>query len=74
MTYRDDDLTHFEAHCAPPLPSPRQWGQLPHDGASIWHARYGEGPPVVLPSVGHVVPLQQPDVFDAALLDFLNER
>lgn len=41
----DDDLTRFEAHGAPPLPS-----------------------------VGHLVPVPQPEVFDAAMLGFLSER
>jgi pimeloyl-ACP methyl ester carboxylesterase len=44
----DDDLTRFEAEGAPPLPEPRHQGRLMHDGARIWHASFGEGPPVVL--------------------------
>lgn len=44
----DDELIRFEAHGARPLPEPRLQGRLLHDGAFLWHARYGDGPPVVL--------------------------
>ena len=44
----DDDLVRFEAHGADPLPAADIEGWLDHDGARIWHASYGDGPPVVL--------------------------
>ena len=44
----DDDLVRFEAHGAGPLPATGTEGWLDHDGARIWHASYGDGPPVVL--------------------------
>jgi len=44
----DDDLEHFEAEGAPPLPMPAQQGFVDHDGARIWYASYGAGPPVIL--------------------------
>jgi alpha/beta hydrolase fold len=44
----DDDLVRFEAHGADPLPAAEMEGWLDHDGARIWHASYGHGPPVVL--------------------------
>jgi pimeloyl-ACP methyl ester carboxylesterase len=45
---KDDDLVRFEAHGADPLPAADIEGWLDHDGARIWHASYGDGPPVVL--------------------------
>jgi hypothetical protein len=44
----DDDLVRFEAHGAGPLPAADIEGWLDHDGARIWHASYGDGPPVVM--------------------------
>src|SRR5579872_4841346 len=44
----DDDLERFEAEGAPPLPMPAQQGFVDHDGARIWYASYGAGPPVIL--------------------------
>ncbi len=44
----DDDLVRFEAHGAGPLPAADIEGWLDHDGARIWRASYGDGPPVVL--------------------------
>jgi pimeloyl-ACP methyl ester carboxylesterase len=44
----DDDLVRFEAHGTDPLPPADIEGWLDHDGARIWHASYGDGPPVVL--------------------------
>ena len=44
----DDDLVRFDAHGADPLPAAEMEGWLDHDGARIWHASYGDGPPVVL--------------------------
>jgi pimeloyl-ACP methyl ester carboxylesterase len=44
----DDDLKRFEADGAAPLPDTNDQGYIEHDGARIWHASYGSGPPVVL--------------------------
>lgn len=44
----DDDLQHFEAHGAAPLPITDDQGYVEHDGARIWYATYGSGPPVIL--------------------------
>jgi pimeloyl-ACP methyl ester carboxylesterase len=44
----DDDLVRFEARGADPLPTADIEGWLDHDGARIWNASYGDGPPVVL--------------------------
>src|SRR5438046_1209689 len=44
----DDDLEKFEAEGAPPLPVPTEEGTVENDGARIWHASFGSGPPVVL--------------------------
>ena len=44
----DDDLTHFETHGAAPLPVASDHGRVDHDGAQIWYATYGSGPPVIL--------------------------
>lgn len=45
---QDDDLRNFEAHGAAPLPAADAEGYVEHDGARIWHAAYGAGPPVIL--------------------------
>ena len=44
----DDDLTKFAAHGAAPLPASSDQGYVDHDGARIWYASYGSGPPVIL--------------------------
>jgi len=44
----DDDLSRFAAEGAPPLPEADVEGHVQHDGARIWYATYGSGPPVVL--------------------------
>lgn len=48
MEFRDDDLAHFEAYGAAPLPGTSDEGYVAHDGARLWYATYGAGPPVVL--------------------------
>jgi pimeloyl-ACP methyl ester carboxylesterase len=48
MESYDDDLQKFEAHGAPPLPVTGDQGFVDHDGARLWYATYGSGPPVVL--------------------------
>jgi pimeloyl-ACP methyl ester carboxylesterase len=44
----DDDLKHFEAHGAAPLPEAAEEGFVDHDGARIAWSAYGAGKPVVL--------------------------
>ncbi len=44
----DDDLSRFEADGAAPLPVTHDHGYIEHDGARIWYATYGPGPPVIL--------------------------
>jgi pimeloyl-ACP methyl ester carboxylesterase len=39
---------NFEAHGAAPLPTAGDEGFVGHDGARIWYATYGSGPPVIL--------------------------
>ncbi|KUY70146.1 alpha/beta fold hydrolase [Burkholderia sp. RF4-BP95] len=46
--FTDDDLIRFDAQGGTPLPSADAEGWLDHDGARIWHASFGDGPPVVL--------------------------
>lgn len=47
MEIYDDDLIQFEAQGAQPLP-PGKDGSLEHQGALLWFASYGSGPPVLL--------------------------
>jgi pimeloyl-ACP methyl ester carboxylesterase/ADP-ribose pyrophosphatase YjhB (NUDIX family) len=44
----DDDLRRFEAESAAPLPDTDNQGHIENDGARIWYAAYGSGPPVIL--------------------------
>ncbi|TAL92016.1 MAG: alpha/beta hydrolase [Paraburkholderia sp.] len=44
----DDDLKHFEAHGAAPLPVTSEQCTVDNDGARIWYATYGAGAPVIL--------------------------
>jgi len=46
--FADDDLVRFDAQGCTPLPAADAEGWLDHDGARIWHASFGHGPPVVL--------------------------
>src|SRR4051812_30926502 len=48
MEMNDDDLTTFEASGPTPLPVTDEQGYIEHDGARIWYAAYGSGPPVIL--------------------------
>lgn len=48
MTFIDDDLTHLEAHGLPALPAAVAEGHVIANGVKIWHALFGDGPPVVL--------------------------
>ena len=48
MAFRDDDLTHLEAHGLPPLPKADAEAHVDTDGVRIWFAAYGQGPAVVL--------------------------
>ncbi len=44
----DDDLSCFEAQGAPALPATTEQGYVEHEGARLWYAAYGSGPPVIL--------------------------
>jgi pimeloyl-ACP methyl ester carboxylesterase len=44
----DDDLSRFEADGAAPLPDTPDQGYVEHDGARLWYATCGSGPPVIL--------------------------
>lgn len=48
MSFRDDDLSIFEARGAAPLPAPASEGYVVNDGAHIWYGSYGTGRPVIL--------------------------
>jgi pimeloyl-ACP methyl ester carboxylesterase len=48
MEMYDDDLSRFAAEGATPLPDTTDQGHIEHDGARIWYASYGSGPPVIL--------------------------
>ncbi len=48
MDLHDDDLLTFAARGAAPLPVANEHGHVLHDGARIWYATYGAGPPVIL--------------------------
>ena len=48
MNAFDDDLKQFEAHGDAPLPDTGEGGYADDDGARIWYASYGTGPPVIL--------------------------
>ncbi|HEY0734850.1 MAG TPA: alpha/beta hydrolase [Herpetosiphonaceae bacterium] len=48
METYDDDLSRFAAEGAAPLPAPQEQGYVEHQGAHIWYAAYGSGPPVIL--------------------------
>lgn len=47
MTFSDDELKHFEAVGAE-LPPGGISAYVDNDGAQIWHASFGAGPPVIL--------------------------
>ena len=48
MMEYDDELSRFEAEGALPLPPTDGQGTVAHDGAQIWYATFGDGPPVIL--------------------------
>ncbi|MHC2362554.1 alpha/beta fold hydrolase [Rhizobium leguminosarum] len=48
MEPQDDELIHFETHGGAPLPPAAVEGHVARDGARIWYASYGAGPPVIL--------------------------
>ncbi|QSY95447.1 alpha/beta hydrolase [Rhizobium bangladeshense] len=48
MERQDDELIHFEAHGAAPLPPASVEGHVGRAGARIWYASYGTGPAVIL--------------------------
>lgn len=48
MPFTDDDLTYLETHGVPALPAATDSGLVDTDGARIWYARFGSGPPVIL--------------------------
>jgi pimeloyl-ACP methyl ester carboxylesterase len=48
MEIRDDELRRFEAEGAVALPAQGDLGVVVHEGARIWYAAYGAGPPVIL--------------------------
>jgi pimeloyl-ACP methyl ester carboxylesterase len=48
METYDDDLSRFETDGAAPLPLTNDQGYVEHDGARIWYATYGSGPPAIL--------------------------
>ncbi|PDT28418.1 alpha/beta hydrolase [Rhizobium sp. L9] len=48
MERQDDELIHFEAQGAAPLPLAAVEGHVGRAGARIWYASYGTGPAVIL--------------------------
>jgi pimeloyl-ACP methyl ester carboxylesterase len=48
MEFYDDDLSHFAAEGAAPLPVAQEQGYIEHNGAQIWYTTYGTGPAVIL--------------------------
>jgi pimeloyl-ACP methyl ester carboxylesterase len=48
METYDDDLSRFAADGVAPLPVTHDQGHVEHDGARIWYATHGSGPPVIL--------------------------
>jgi pimeloyl-ACP methyl ester carboxylesterase len=48
MENYDDDLSRFAEQGAAPLPEAQDEGYVERDGARIWYAAYGSGPPVIL--------------------------
>ncbi len=73
----DDDLSRFAAEGAPALPVATAEGYVEHDGARIWYATFGSGPPVVLlhgglghsGNWGHQVPALIAAGYRAILID-----
>ncbi|KWF60957.1 alpha/beta fold hydrolase [Burkholderia pseudomultivorans] len=75
--FADDALAYFDAHGAPPLPAADVEGWVEHDGARLWHASFGDGPPVVLlhgglghaGNWGHQVPALRAAGYRVILID-----
>jgi pimeloyl-ACP methyl ester carboxylesterase len=73
----DDDLEHFAANGAAPLPEPFKQGDVEHEKARIWYAVYGAGPPVILlhgglghcGNWGYQVPALLGDGYQCILID-----
>ncbi len=73
----DDELKHFEAHGAAPLPDTDDQGYVEHDGARIWYAAHGSGPPVILlhgglghsGNWGYQVPMLVDEGYRAVVID-----
>lgn len=69
MDFHDDTLERFEAGGAELPGTAVREGHVEHDGALIWHADYGAGPPVILlhGGLGHCGNWghQLPDLLDA---------
>ncbi|HEX3911906.1 MAG TPA: alpha/beta hydrolase [Steroidobacteraceae bacterium] len=73
----DDDLLSFEAQGAPPMPPASIEDYLENDGARIWYADHGSGPPVILlhgglghsGNWGHQVPALIRNGYRAVVID-----
>lgn len=48
MERYDDDLSRYEVEGVSALPATPDQGTIEHDGARLWYAAYGSGPPVIL--------------------------
>jgi pimeloyl-ACP methyl ester carboxylesterase len=77
ITITDDDLVGFEADGAQPFPQSVREGHVAHDGARIWYAAFGFGPPVVLlhgglgnsGNWGYQIPALLANGFQAVVID-----
>ena len=77
MPFTDDALTYLETHGIPPLPAATDSGLVDAEGARIWYAAFGSGPPVILlhgglgnaGNWGHQVPALVAAGYRAIVLD-----